>query len=244
MKTALIAALLLTVACTTAEPRRATSDPGRLRARPREEATACEAGETRLALSSGPDAYLYVPDSAATKAAPLLVFLHGAGGRPEKILVSMRPEADEHGFLLLVPGSVGETWDGIRGTPGIDAERIDEALRATFGRCAVDRRRIAVGGFSDGASYALTLGVANGDLLSHVIAFSPCGVSRDVMQRGRPRVFISHGRADPVLPFDRCGSPIAAALQRAGYQVRFLEFEGKHEVPDAVGRAAFLWFTK
>lgn len=38
---------------------------------------------------------------------------------------------------------------------------------------AVDTTRLGVGGFSDGASYALSLGLTNGDLFTHVIAFSP-----------------------------------------------------------------------
>jgi predicted esterase len=32
---------------------------------------------------------------------------------------------------------------------------------------------LAVSGFSDGASYALSIGPANGDLFTHVMAFSP-----------------------------------------------------------------------
>jgi poly(3-hydroxybutyrate) depolymerase len=40
-------------------------------------------------------------------------------------------------------------------------------------QCTVDPQRICVSGFSDGASYALSLGLANGDLFTHVAAFSP-----------------------------------------------------------------------
>lgn len=236
-------ACLLFVSCESTLAPGASPEPGRIVARPSDAAEGCEAGETRIDLSSGPGAFLYVPDSATGPAVPLVVFLHGAGGTADRMLEYVRPVADRYGFILLVPKSEGTTWDGIRGTPGVDAAHLDEALHQTFARCGVDRRRLAVGGFSDGASYALTLGAANGDLFSHVLAFSPCGISKEIGLHGRPRIFISHGRGDEVLPFDRCGPRIAAALERAGYEVRFREFAGKHEIPDAIGSDAFTWFT-
>jgi len=53
---------------------------------------------------------------------------------------------------------------------------------------------VAIQGFSDGASYALSLGLTNGDLFTHVIAFSP-GFAAPAEQRGRPRIYVSHGVA-------------------------------------------------
>lgn len=38
---------------------------------------------------------------------------------------------------------------------------------------AIDPAHVAIGGFSDGASCALSLGLVNGDLFTHVMAFSP-----------------------------------------------------------------------
>jgi phospholipase/carboxylesterase len=237
-----LSALLLT-SCAGATIAEGDFHPGKLDARPRASAAPCDAGQRTLTLSSGPDAYLYVPPSAAGKPAPLLVFLHGAGGSAARMIEYVRPIADEYGMVALVPGSSGATWDGIRDEPGVDARRIDEALAATFESCAIDRRRIAMGGFSDGASYALTIGLGNGDLFTHVIAFAPCGVSRSVKLAGQPRVFVSHGVNDAVLPIDRCGRPIVAAMKRKGYDVRYVEFQGKHEIPENIGRDAFDWFT-
>jgi phospholipase/carboxylesterase len=54
-------------------------------------------------------------------------------------------------------------------------------------------------GFSDGASYALSLGLTNGDLFRHVIAFSP-GFMAPAARRGEPPVFVSHITRDGVLP--------------------------------------------
>ena len=65
---------------------------------------------------------------------------------------------------------------------------MDQALAETLQRLPVDPACLAIGGFSDGASYAVSLGLTNGDLFSHVLAFSP-GFAAPARRRGRPRVF-------------------------------------------------------
>ncbi len=106
---------------------------------------------------------------------------------------------------------------------------------------AVDAERVAVAGFSDGASYALGLGMANGDLFRRIIAFSP-GFEPPSREEGRPDVFISHGIADDVLPIDRCSRRIVPALRRRGYDVRYQEFEGGHEIPAGIIEAGLSWW--
>jgi phospholipase/carboxylesterase len=167
--------------------------------------------------------------------------LHGAGGSAEHGLTPLRPLADAAGFILLAPASRQQTWDIIVGRYGPDVAFIDAALGQTFGRYAVDPARVAVEGFSDGASYALSLGVTNGDLFSHVLAFSP-GFMAPAGQRGSPRVFISHGTRDGVLPIDVCSRKIVPQLQRARYDVRYREFDGGHTVPPEIVREAVEWF--
>ncbi len=61
----------------------------------------------------------------------------------------------------------------LRGGFGPDVRFIDKALSKVFGSYRIDPSHLAVAGFSDGASYALSLGLPNGDLFSHIIAFSP-----------------------------------------------------------------------
>jgi phospholipase/carboxylesterase len=67
----------------------------------------------------------------------------------------------------------------------------------------VDARRLEVTGFSEGVSYVLSVGLPNGDLFTHVIAFSP-GFASSAAYRGKLPVFVSHGTRDKVLPIDRC----------------------------------------
>jgi phospholipase/carboxylesterase len=147
-------------------------------------------------------------------------------------------------MLLLVPTSKEYTWDVIvgRGRYGPDVAAIDRALESMFRRYAIDPTRIAVGGFSDGASYALSLGITNGDLFTYVLAFSP-GFMLPAGQRGSPRIFVSHGTLDGVLPIDRCSRKIVPQLRHAGYGIRYREFEGDHAVPPDVTREAVGWFA-
>jgi predicted esterase len=123
------------------------------------------------------------------------------------------------------------------------SERIAEALEAAFTRCAINRSRIAIGGFSDGASYALSLGLANGDLFNNIVAFSPGYIVR-APGRGRPSLFIAHGSNDPVLPIATTSRIFIASLRKNGYNVDFREFSGGHNVPSAVAEQAMEWLVR
>ena len=220
---------------------------GRISARPAAGSISGPApiGLRPLRLDAARDGYLYVPPGYRSgRPAPLALLLHGAGEDARDGLALLRGQADGAGLILLALGSQGSTWDLIvgRGRYGPDIAAIDRALEQTFSLCAVDPARVAVGGYSDGASYALSLGIANGDLFTHVLAFSP-GFVAPTRQEGSPRIFVSHGTRDGWLPIDRCSRRIVSQLERAGYEVRYREFEGGHVVPPEIGREAADWFT-
>jgi predicted esterase len=215
---------------------------GRLLARPTTPAEFVSSGLHRLGLDPERDAILYVPEGyRPEEPAPFVLSLHGAGGNAAAGLYPLGELADEYGCIVLAPASRGQTWDIILGGFGPDVPFLDQALTAAFARCAVDPERLAVAGFSDGASYALTLGVTNGDLFRRIIAFSP-GFIAPVELHGDPRVFIAHGTEDEVLPIDLTSRPLARLFTRAGYDVTYLEFDGGHTVPPPVAREAMSWF--
>jgi phospholipase/carboxylesterase len=196
-----------------------------------------------LGLGSGRDGLLYVPAGyRATKEAPLALTLHGAGGDAKSGIRYFLDLADEAGLILLAPESRGRTWDVLAGGYGPDVRFIDRALEQTFDRLSVDAGRLAVTGFSDGASYALSLGLTNGDLFTHVIALSP-GFMAPAARRGKPPVFVSHGTRDGVLPIEDTGRRVVSRLDQTGYDVRYREFDGPHTVPKSVAREALDWFT-
>jgi predicted esterase len=216
---------------------------GLLLARPTQPTAAAPRGLQPLGLDAKRDGLLYVPPTYQVKQpAALVVMLHGAGGDARGGLKLLMPLADSTGLILLAPASRQKTWDIIFGQYGPDIAFIDTALEKVFSRYAIDYARIAVGGFSDGASYALSIGITNGDLFTHVIAFSP-GFMAPARQEGEPQLFISHGTQDQVLPIDRCSRKLVPQLQRAGYDVLYREFDGPHTLPPAIARSALSWFT-
>lgn len=206
-----------------------------------------EAGATSglhpLGLERQRDGLIYVPKLYQPgSSVPLVLMLHGAGGDAEGALRILEGLADAYGLLLLAVESRGRTWDVIINDYGPDVDAIDRALAQTFRRYAVDPSRVAIAGFSDGASYALSVGVTNGDLFTHVVAFSP-GFMSPAAQRGEPRIFISHGTQDTVLPIDRCSRRIVPQLQQANYDTLYREFNGGHTVPADISREAMTWLT-
>jgi phospholipase/carboxylesterase len=221
-------------------------EQGRLQARPSAKATevAAPVGLRSLGLTATRDGYLYIPATYRPKgSAPLTLLLHGAGEDARDGLALLRAQADAAGLILLAPTSREYTWDLLAGRRyGPDLVGIDRALEDTFSNYRVDPKRVAVGGYSDGASYALSLGIANGDLFTHVLAFSP-GFLAPPGQEGSPRIFVSHGTRDGWLPIDRCSRRVVPQLELAGYEVRYREFEGGHVVPPEIAREAVNWFT-
>ncbi|SOZ61947.1 Putative esterase [Cupriavidus taiwanensis] len=200
-------------------------------------------GRHPLGVAEERDAVLFVPDRLASQAAvPLMVMFHGAGGFPEKVLPHLEAHAQRHKFLVLAPHSLYPTWDIVIGGNGPDLQRLHQALTAVTSRYRIDPQRLAFAGFSDGASYALSLGLTNGDIASHVIAFSG-GFMSVFMQTGIPKVFVAHGLADEQLPI-ASGRAHAARLRAAGYDVEYVEFDGPHVIHAPVVERAIDFFLQ
>ena len=217
----------------------AASSAGVLRARPQSSIPEAGASAGRSLLTHA--AELYIPRTYdPSRPSALVLTLHGANRDPAHGFGPLLPLADEAGLILLGPKSKGPTWDIVYGRYGVDGDAIDDLLADVFGRFAIDPRRVFVSGFSDGASYALSLGLANGDLFAAIVAFSP-GFAQPAALRGRPRVFISHGTDDDVIALDRTSAGIVPRLRREGYEVTFRDFAGRHEVPPSVAREAVVW---
>ena len=167
--------------------------------------------------------------------------LHGASNQARAMQFTYAL-ADQFGVVIVAPDSREQTWDVVRDKFGVDVRFIDEALKHAFSRVTVDVKRIAIGGFSDGASYALSLGAVNGDLFTHVIAFSP-GFIAPGARYGKPRIFISHGTEDRVLPIAYTSRLTVRKLTAEGYGVTYREFDGPHAVPPPIAREGFEWFV-
>jgi phospholipase/carboxylesterase len=210
------------------------SAQGRLTARPHESVD--DPGQPGLRTIGG--ATLYVSPGEGPRT--LLLAFHGAGSDPAEPMALLRDHADTAGLILLAPKSTGPTWDVSMGGFGPDVAAIDRLLEQVFAEYEVDD--VAVAGFSDGASYALSLGLTNGDLFRSAIGFSP-GFIAFGQQNGTPRLFISHGTHDSILPIGRTSRRGVPRLRAAGYSVKYVEFDGDHEVPTRIAREAIDWLS-
>ena len=226
------------------------AEPGRILIPAKSSMQNASAGLQKLSGRSG---LLYVPTGHA-EPLPLLILLHKAGGSASEWFAgggSYAPYANKGGFIILAPESPGPSWGTGPKNWGYDYVAINRALEEAFARCAIDRNRVAIDGFSDGASYALSLGLANGDVFSYIIAFSPGFIVR-AQARGRidnnnqvriPQVYIAHGIGDNVLPIASTSRIFASSLRKNGYHVEFREFSGGHHISGQVADQAMSWLA-
>lgn len=214
-------------------------------------AAAQAAGET---LDLGDGALAYVPATAASPA-PVLIVLHGARSAPANIIALLRAQADAKGVILLAPRSQGPTWDLLLSIaaamradasapqvqrPAVDLPRIDAALARLAARVGIDRGRIGLAGFSDGASYALSMGLGRDRGYSAVLAFSPGVMALPQDLPPNQRVFIAYGRQDP--GFAEGSRFFAADLRGRSQNVEEFAFDGGHILPQAAAARGVAFF--
>ena len=201
-----------------------------------------EPGRYAMGLFAERDAQLVVPPGLAPgRPVPLMVLFHGGGGSAQKILPMMEQHAAAKGFLLLVPQSQFPTWDLVIAGNGPDRERLDTALGAVAARFPIDPTHVCFAGHSDGGSYALSLGLTNGQFVTHIIV-SSAGFMSVQRQKGAPRIFMSHGVNDEQIPIDRSARTHAALLRDAGYDLTYMEYNGPHAYQPPVVALAVAFF--
>ena len=192
-------------------------------------------------LGSDRHCWLIVPeDYDHSKKWPLAMFFRGAITLAENYMAPFQPIANEMGMLVLAPECTGRTWDLILwGEFGPDVEFINKALHTAYQTVHVDPARIFTSGFSDGASYSLSLGLTNGDFIRKIAAYSP-GFMRAASTNGHPSFFFTHGRMDQQLPVE-ASQIMVEELRSAGYDVEYREFDGPHAVSLSLMKETYKW---
>lgn len=200
-------------------------------------------GETRLGISdTDRDGTLYVPKSyKAGTPMPLVMMLHGfsGGGDSQKRLFAL---AEELGFIAVAPESRDITWGKEAAGFDEDVRYLGAAFRQVGSLVNIDFDRVALAGQSDGAVYALTMGLAYGDTFNHVMIFAGGGLIEPIRRKGKPKIFIAHGVKDTTFPIDLAGRKNVAQLKREGYDVTYREHDGGHGTPAGIVREGMLWF--
>jgi phospholipase/carboxylesterase len=200
-------------------------------------------GESRLALADGErDGALYVPKKYKPGVPmPVMVMLHGAAGSAEDAR-RLFPLAEEFGVIIIVPESRGLTWG--RSMPGFDEDvrYLGPAYRHVAEILDIDRGHVALAGVSDGAGYALSMGLAYGNTFNHLVVLAG-GQMHPFRYQGKPRLFFAHGVDDEQMPIDLTARKYVPQLKAEGYDVTYHEYQGGHRVPPAEIREAFKWFV-
>ena len=189
------------------------------------------------------DGLLYIPQAAShSNPLPLLIWMHGGGGNAESNRY-MFPLAEDHGVVILALDARHNTWDGIDSPFGPDVKFIDTALKYIFERVYIDRNKIALGGLSDGGSYALALGRSNGDIFTHLVAVAPGYLSPPSSDIGKPDIFVGHGTRDTVYNVRGSRTYLVPMLRKSGYDVTYEEFDGPHWATVPIVKKILEWLV-
>lgn len=198
-----------------------------------------------LELAKGRDGLVYIPPDLDLRdgGVPLIVAFHGAGGSGWQMAEALQKLAENGGMILLAPDSRAATWDILRGGLGPDVSFVAKALDLLTSEFHLNSSRFGVCGFSDGASYALTYGLEHGHKFSHILAFSP-GFTAHRKVLNSPKIYITHGTRDRVLPIERCSRRIVPQLKSEDLEIEYREFAGGHILDPESVEAAFEWFLE
>jgi len=128
----------------------------------------------------------------------------------------------------------GEVPDGLAEARGKVLALVAEACRR------YQPKTLALVGFSQGAMLALDVALFAEPPVDAVVVLAGTLLAERVWrermllaQTNRPRVFIAHGREDPILPITM-SLRLRDLLTDHGFLVRWKSFEGGHLVPQAV----------
>jgi phospholipase/carboxylesterase len=188
-------------------------------------------GNGRVTMGDDLQAFLMVPSTLEPgRAYPLVIVMHGAGRQDELLFKGLQGEPDRRQALFLIPRSYQMTWDLIAGGNDTDLRFLAYCLRWVYQRYAVDPARQALLGYSDGASYALAVGLSNPRIFSAVMAWAAGFLAIDANNLRpddpKPHLFVEYGDRDPLFPYAQVALPMRDALQQIGYPLVFRTDEG------------------
>jgi polyhydroxybutyrate depolymerase len=143
------------------------------------------------------------PPSFPAEATPVLVLFHGFNSTKEEMveITGLADQAPAAGVVLVVPQGLGQPagWSSLAGFD-VDEAFTTALLDEVQGASCVDPDDVWLAGFSAGSAFAAVYGCTHPDRvegLGLVAALAPAICPPDAT----PNVVITHGTADPVVPF-------------------------------------------
>jgi polyhydroxybutyrate depolymerase len=152
---------------------------------------------------------IHLPPVSGSAPHPLLLLLHGGGGRGKGMarLTRIEPIADRAGFIVVYPDGIDRHWNDGRDTIKHKVDDIGFIARLIYSlerEYPIDRSRVAVAGISNGAIFAERVGC---DLAGRVgtIAAIAGTLAADYAPDCHPARPVSvlqfDGTADPIMPY-------------------------------------------
>ena len=197
-------------------------------------------GLVRLEQGAG-SAILLTPDEIdPNRLYPLFTVLHGAGRQDEMLAKGYRDEPEKRQAFFLIPRSVEPTWDLIASSERSDLDFFEYAYDLVYRRYPIDPLQQALIGYSDGASYGLSLGLCNSTMFSALMVWAagflvldpPTAERfRDGVPEPRPRIYLEYGTHDELFDFQTVALPMRDHLQKSGFDVTFSVDEGGRHWP-------------
>lgn len=192
--------------------------------------------------------HLSRPAAQAEGDHPLLVLLHGYGS-DERDLMGLASYLDPRFQVVSARAPQvlemgGYAWFAVQFTPFglvLDHDQARESrrqletwLEILVAAPGVDRRRVFLLGFSQGAGMALGAALHRPELVAGVVFLSGLVVpemipSGDVERLRALSVLMAHGRQDPLIPIAQ-GRASHALLEKLPVRLRYREYEMGHEI--------------
>jgi phospholipase/carboxylesterase len=206
--------------------------------------------------------HLSRPAAQAEGEHPLLVLLHGYGS-DEGDLMGLAPYLDPRFQVVSVRAPQvlevgGYAWFAVQFTPFglvLDHDQAQEArrqleawLESLVAAPGVDRSRVFLLGFSQGAGMALSAALHRPELVSGVVFLSGLVVPQ-MIPAGDPEqlralsVLMVHGRQDPLLPIAQ-GRASRALLEELPVSLCYREYEMGHEISEECLAEVQEWLTE
>lgn len=178
----------------------------------------------------------HIDRPAAASAVGALVFFHGYSGDPAGFLAlidKLDPERRFHAYLPEAPHPGPSWFDRESAVPA--AERLSAVVEWLDG-LPFDRARTVLGGWSQGANVALSLGLGDRRRRPAAVLAIAGGFRNELppdLARPLPPVALAHGQRDQSVPV-AVARQTRELLEAAGATVLYRETDVGHEIDQAV----------